>query len=432
MKATRTKAAQQRSPRRWRTPPPLTRGSAEGLEGMEILREVPGETGILLWQAYRNVMFWASAEPSDRARLFSPDAGQRRLEDLLSANVPSGILDALVAVGRMLGAPDTTRGEAVAEAMRSISQWAEQQNYDATALSFTQTAALAAPRNAEYALAVGLLARRRGEAARAETWFRHAIMVARQTGAWETYGHAYLSLGSMSRQRGNFPVAQRMYIKALRSAKRKGISQIVGASSHDMFVVATEAGRTEQAEHFARQAFRAYGTEHPRLPALAHDIAYYWMNQGYFARALPVFEALQPLFPEMQNQLLVRAHVIRAAGGAGDRDRFRKTWNEAMKLTREAEVVPVLADSLLEMARGASSLGEWDRAEQVAERAIAVATERNEPTVLIRAEGILESIRNGRSVERATAARTGRSSDQADALAHEMVRSLESRALARV
>jgi hypothetical protein len=128
----------------------------------------------------------------------------------------------------------------------------------------------------------------------------------------------------------------------------------------------------------------------------------------------------------------VRAHVVRAAGGAGDRERFRKTWNEAMKLTREPEVTPVLADSLLEMARGASSLGEWDRAEQVAERAVAVATERNEPNVLIRAEGILESIRNGRSVERAVAARAGRSADQSDALAHEMVRSLSSRATAGV
>ncbi|HET7232532.1 MAG TPA: hypothetical protein VFJ16_21160 [Longimicrobium sp.] len=432
MKATRTKAAQQRSPRRWRTPPPLTRGSAEGLEGMEILREVPGETGILLWQAYRNVMFWASVEAGERAKLFAQGAGQRRLEELLAADVPAGILDALVAVGRMLGAPDTTHGDVVAEAMRSIAQWAEAQGYDATALSFTQTAALAAPRNAEYALAVGKLARTRGEAARAETWFRHAIMVSRQTGSWDTYGRAYLALGNMGRERGNFPLAHRMHIKALRSGKRKGLSEIVGLSSHELFVVATETGRNEQAEHFARQAFRAYGHEHRLLPALAHDIAYYWMNQGHFARALPVFEALQPLFPEMKNQLLVRAHIIRAAGGAGDRERFRKTWNEAIKLTREADATSVLADSLLEMARGASSLGEWDRAEQVAERAVAVATERHEPTVIIRAEGILESIRNGRSVERAVAARAGRSTDQADALAHEMVRSLEHRATAGV
>src|SRR5215218_2912450 len=163
MKAPRTKAATARAPRRWRTPPPLTRGSAEGLEGMEILREVPGETGILLWQAYRNVMFWASVEAGERAKLFAQGAGQRRLEELLAADVPAGILDALVAVGRMLGAPDTTHGDVVAEAMRSLAQWADAQGYDAPALSFTQTAALAAPRNAEYALAVGKLARTRGE-----------------------------------------------------------------------------------------------------------------------------------------------------------------------------------------------------------------------------------------------------------------------------
>jgi tetratricopeptide (TPR) repeat protein len=399
---------------------------------MEILREVPGETGVLLWQTYRNVMFWATAEPGERAKLFAPEAGQRRLEDLLSADVPTAIVESLVAVGRMLGAPDTTRGEAIADAARAMAEWAEEQGYDATALSFTQAAALAAPRNAGLALAVGQLARRRTENARAETWFRHAIMVARQTGAWESYGRAYLSLGNMARERGNFPIAQRMHIKALRSGKRKGLAPIIGEASHDLFVVATETGRNEQAEHFARQAFRAYGPQHRNLPVLAHDIAYYWMNQGHFARSLPVFEALQPLLPEPRNQLRVRAHIIRAAGGAGDRERFRKTWNEAMKLTREPEVFPVLADSLLEMARGASSLAEWDRAEQVAERAVAVATERNEPTVLVRAEGILESIRNGRSAERAIAARSGRSGDQADALAHEMVRSLESRLTAGV
>jgi tetratricopeptide (TPR) repeat protein len=393
---------------------------------MEILREVSGETGVLLWQAYRNVMFWATAEPSDRGTLFAPDAGQKRLDELFAADVPAEILDALVAVGRLLGAPESTPGDDVAEACRSVANWATGRGYDAAALAFTQAAALAAPRNAAFALAVGRMARTRGELPRAETWFRHAIMVARQVADWDTYGRAYLALGNMARQRGNFPLAARMHIKALRSGKRKGLAEIVGLGSHEMFVVATEMGRNEQAEHFAKQAFRAYGNEHRLLPVLAHDIAYYWMNQGFFARSLPVFVALQPLLREMPNQLLVRAHILRAAGGAGDRDAFRKTWNEAMKLTREPEVIPVLADALLEMARGASSMGEWDRAEQVAERAVQVATERHEPTVLVRAEGILESIRHGRSVERAVAARSGRP-EQADVLAHEMVRSLEVR-----
>lgn len=432
MKATRTKSAAARAPRRWRTPPPLTRGSAESLEGMEILREVPGETGVLLWQAYRNVMFWATAEASERGTLFAPDAAQGRLSELLAADLPTAIVDPLVAVGRMLGAPQATSGESIADACRTVADWADAEGYDATALAFTQAAALASPRNAALALAVGKLARQRNELPRAETWYRHAIMIARQTGDWESYGIAYLSLGNMARERGNFPLAHRMHIKALRSGKRKGLSPIVGRASHDLFVIATETGRSEQAEHYARQAFRAYGTQDELLPKLAHDIAYYWMDQGYFARALPVFEVLQPLFPEMMNQLRVMSHIIRAAGGAGDREKFRKMWNEAMKLTREPVVLPLLANALLEMARGAASMGEWDRAEQVAERAVAVATERNEPAVIMRAESVLDSIRRGRTVEKAQAGRTGRASDQADALANEMVRSLEHRTLSKV
>src|SRR5918998_5610746 len=98
MKSTRAKTAQVRPPRRWRTPPPLTRGSAETLEGMEILREVAGETGLLLWQSYRNVMFWATAEPGERGSLFAPEASRKRLADLLDAGVPGDLADSLVVV----------------------------------------------------------------------------------------------------------------------------------------------------------------------------------------------------------------------------------------------------------------------------------------------------------------------------------------------
>ncbi|HEU0055026.1 MAG TPA: hypothetical protein VFQ39_17690, partial [Longimicrobium sp.] len=142
MKSTRTRKEQPRAPRRWRTPPPLTRGS-ETLEGMDILREVGGEAGILLWQSYRNVMFWASAEPADRGKLFSPEAGRKRLAELLAADIPTDLVDSLVAVGRMLGAPESTSGEALAEACREIGRWAEGHGYEATSLAYTQAAALA-------------------------------------------------------------------------------------------------------------------------------------------------------------------------------------------------------------------------------------------------------------------------------------------------
>src|SRR3954447_10412938 len=112
MKATRTRSAQPRAPRRWRTPPPLTRGSAETLEGMEILRELPGEAGMLLWQSYRNVMFWASAEPEDRARLFSAEGGPRRRADLAAAELPAALRAPLEVVAGILEAPESTSGDA--------------------------------------------------------------------------------------------------------------------------------------------------------------------------------------------------------------------------------------------------------------------------------------------------------------------------------
>ena len=371
MKSSRTRTVQERPPRRWRTPPPLTRGSAETLEGMEILREVGGDAGLLLWQSYRNVMFWATAPEEERGILFSPEAGRRRLAELLAADVPVELVDALVAVGRLLGAPEQTAGEGVAEACRAIARWAQDAGHETTVLSFTQAAALSAPRDAAQALSVGQMARRQGEPARAETWFRHTIMIGRQTGDWESYSRAYIALGNMLLQRGNLPGAHRMHIKALRAGRRKGLAQIQGMAAHDLFVIATETGRNAQAEEYARMAMRAYGPAHPSLPTLAHDLAYYWMSLGYFAQVLPIFQLLEHrTFGSSALPMMVRAHIARAAGGAGDRALFRRYFTETARMAREPAYEARSGEAFLELALGAASLGEWDRAEQAAERAL--------------------------------------------------------------
>jgi len=373
---------------------------------MEILREVGGEAGLLLWQAYRNVMFWATAEDA-RGKLFSPEAGRKRLAELLSADVPADLVEPLVAVGRMLGDPEGgAAGDSVAEACAAVAEWAERAGHDATALSFMQAAALSAPRQATLALEVGQMARKRGELARAETWFRHTIMVGRQTGDWDSYSRAYIALGNMLLQRGNFPAAHRMHIKALRAARRKGLTAIQGMAAHDLFVIATETGRNAQAEDYARMALRSYGPENPHLPVLAHDVAYYWMNQGFFAQVLPIFEALQSRIDSNSPlYMLVNAHTARAAGGAGDRNRFRRYFVETVRMAKEPGNEVRAADAHLELALGASSLGEWDRAEQAAERALEIAQERGQAKVSIEAEAVLDAARRGRRVERAVTER---------------------------
>jgi tetratricopeptide (TPR) repeat protein len=425
MKSTRSKAAAPRLPRRWRTPPPLTRGS-ESLEGMEILREVGGEVGVLLWQAYRNVMFWASTDQGERGRLFSAEAGRKRAAELAEARIPDELASPLSAFSEMLSAPDGTSGEVMAGACTGIARWADSEGYTNTALAFTQAASVASQRNARLALAVGQLARRRGELPRAETWFRHTVMVARQTGDWESYSRAYIALGNMLIRRGNFPGAHRMHIKALRAARRKGLQQIQGMALHDLFAIAIETGRKEQGEEYARQAFRAYGPNHPSLPVLAHDVAYFWVEQGYFARALEVFQALETHLTTPQDRLSLTASIARAAAGSGDRDRFRRAWTQVVRLNKDSEVQGVVPGCMLDLALGAASLGEWDRAESAAEEAYELATRSGQAKVRFRAESLMDAIRNGRQAEaRQQASRSASPSPKAETLANEFVRSLE-------
>jgi tetratricopeptide (TPR) repeat protein len=422
MKTTRAKKTAARVPRRWRTPPPLTRGS-EPLEGMDLLREIGGETGVLLWQAYRNVMFWGSADEGERSPLFSPKSGEKRRRELAEASVPRGLLDSLNVIAEMLDAPDEIPGDRVAEACTEIAHWASEERHAVTALSFAQAAALAAPRSAVLSLAVGQLARKRGEAARAESWFRHTIMIGRQVGDWESYSRAYISLGNMLVLRGNFPAAQRMHIKALRAARRKGLHHLQGSALHDLFVIASETGRVQQAEDLARQAYRAYGSSSAKLPLLAMDVAYFWMQQGYFERALEVFQALEPHIWDPRPRVATLANLARAAAGCGQRDTFRKSWTEVTRLLRQPGTEEPAAGCLLELAAGARSLEEWDRAESAAEQALETATARNQSKVRLQAEALLEAIRAGRTVEERQ--RPREASAKGTSLASDIVKSLE-------
>lgn len=422
MKSTRSKAAAPRLPRRWRTPPPLTRGS-ESLEGMEILREVGGEVGVLLWQAYRNVMFWASADQGERGRLFSPEAGRKRAAELAEARIPDELSGPLSTFSEMLSAPDTTSGEAMAQACTGIARWAEDEGHLHTALAFTQAASVASQRNARLALAVGKLARRRNEVARAETWFRHAVMVSRQTGDWESYSRAYIALGNMLIARGNLPAAAKMHIKALRAARRKGLQQIQGMALHDLFVIADELGRDEQAEEYARQAFRAYGHHHPSLPLLSHDIAYFWMQRGYFAQALDVFQRLEDHVEDARTRLLLASNIARAAAGTGNRELFRKAWTQVYRMTKDPEQQGIVANATLELALGAASLGEWDRAEQAAQESLDQAIKLGQAKVRFRAESLLESVARGRMAQ-GKVSDSHRAPAKVETLANDLVRSL--------
>lgn len=385
----RIAVAARKTDRRWHIPPPLLHG-AEALEGGDVLQEISGPAGGVLWQALRDVVLWAQTPPEDRPALFVPGAQDRRLATRTATGLEAEIVDALHSLGEVVGKPAEADPEMVASACRQIAQWAEARGSLGTALAFSQDAALACPADAAAAFTVGRIARIAADYARAEVWFRRAIGLARQARDWRLYSRAFRGLGHLHWQRGNFPTARRFYMRALRGARRGGMRHEQGQALHDLFVLHVDMGRHEEAERFARSAFEAYGPRSTRLPMLAHDVAYWWMSEGYFARALKLFQVLLPTLSQPMDRLFALTNAARAAGGVGDAALFEAQWEEALNSLADSALAEGEARALLELAHGASSLGQWKRAAEAAERALAVASKRGEAKSRVTAEALLE------------------------------------------
>ena len=412
--------------RRWRVPPALLYGP-EALEGGGVLGEVRGELGLVLWQALRDTVLWAETPPSERVGLFTDDAEPRRLAALLCLGITGDLEQPLQELARLAGRPERAGAERVGLACREVVQWAEAEGKPATALAFAQAAALTCPGDAAASFKVGQLARKQAQYARAESWLRRTVPLGRQSGDWASYALAFSGLGNLYVQRGNFPAARRFHMRALRAAKRHCLHSIEGDALHDLFVIAVTSDRVQEAEEHARAAFDAYGPEHPRIPNLAHDVAYFWMTQGYFERALAVFRALLPYVHRPAERLATLSNIARAAGGCGKDQTFEEAWKTVWEtyVTVSATEMEAQAEAFLELAYGATSLAQWDRAERAVHRALELAEARREARVQVTAETVMEFVKGRRHLQVHSVPETSLVLNKdADNLAEELVRSL--------
>ena len=431
MRSKRMTPPVRRTTRRWRTPPAITHGG-EAFEGVGVLEELKDPLGALLWQVVRDVYLWGSLPPEERGEVFVPGADAALLAMLRQAEVEVQLETPLIGLVRLVGAPGTARPESVAMACQHVAAWADANGHSATSIAFAQAASAAVPHDAAAAYAVGRIARRRAEYARAETWFRRAIALARQSGDWTSYALAFSGLGNLYVQRGNYPAARRFHIRALRAARRHSLRQIQGGALHDLFVIAAAGGNAGEAERLARAAFEAYGSEHPRLSVLAHDIAYLWVEQGHFGPALTVFEALLPHLNRHEDRMVGLANIVRAAAGVGDRVRFDQAWDEVWDGLARNDQTENAAQVLLELAHGAEQVGEFERAERAADRSARVARERGEARVLLSAEAVVESARRSRTARSRTAPPVRAAApDESDAFAADLARSLHASLVSR-
>lgn len=356
----------------------------------DLLSELPTEMAFTVWQVLRCVTLWTAEPPPRRAAMFDAGCMHAWEQRLLTAPLDAEARFPLAVVVGELAGPTPGSGR-LSWACVCVADWALGRGAQRAAIAFAEAAARAAPEHPRYAWVVGRLMRSHGDPRGAERWLRRALRLAIARRDWEAQARALSGLGNLSVEVGRYPEAKGFHGRALRVSRRWRLHEQEGMALHDLFVIAIEEGNRAEAEAHARGALEAYGEAPGRVARLAHDVAYWWMAQGYFARALAVFQALRPQFPRADDALRLVASVGRAAGGSGDAELFTRARAEAEALVPVLHTREALAPSLLELAHGAASLGDLRAAREIAGQAVAAAHARGEADVRVRAEALIET-----------------------------------------
>jgi hypothetical protein len=194
--------------------------------------------------------------------------------------------------------------------------------------------------------------------------------------------------------------------RALRIAARHGLRTLEGEIYHDRFTVAFVSGEDKRVVEFARAAYERYLPAHERLPALAYDVAYYWLTRGMAARALLVLGSLLPHFQEPHHRFQVYAATARAAGALGDRATFQSAWLDATGIFSSVHDRTALAAAILDLGYGAAHLEDWEHAETAFIQAEEIARVTGHAEDLIAAEAALTTVRQRANPDPLKLART--------------------------
>jgi tetratricopeptide (TPR) repeat protein len=381
-RADRTRAAD------FTTPLTIPGGAAAGAD---VVRELPPELVLPVWQTLRSVLIWAAEEPALRGDLFEPCAMADWERALLQDTWEPELRSPLVVLVGELAIPMEASPETIARACLCVTEWALGQDHVTTALAFAEAAALAWPQHSRFSWLAGGLLRRHGRLREAEQWLRRAARAAASTMDWESQTLARHSLGNVLRELGRNPQAARALGDALRVARRHKLRPLEGEILHDLFIVASLSG--QGGDEYAQSAFDIYRDGHPRLPAFAHDVASIWLLRGCHAQALTVLEHLPPLIELPEERIKVWASLAWAAAECGESGTYREAADEVWMLLSDPDV-PHSASALLELAVGATRMRAWDEAEQAVTEAVGIAARNGDSALPIRAEEVRVMIRN--------------------------------------
>lgn len=200
-------------------PPAILFGRGQRFLGFEVVDEIPGGLGMVLWQAVRDATLWMGTGRRERGRLFSARARARYERALGCVELPERLVGPVRAIAVVLSEAATVDAGSVQLACAEASRWAEDAGALGTALAFMQAAALAPGRSAPAAFHTARLADLRDERARAEAWGRRAVVLGRREGDRRTRWRAYLLLARLAERRGDGCEAERINLLATHAAR---------------------------------------------------------------------------------------------------------------------------------------------------------------------------------------------------------------------
>jgi tetratricopeptide (TPR) repeat protein len=386
-----------------------------------VLSEVPEAFALHVLKALRLVLAW-SGDADTHAPLLRRAEMERWEAAVLALPQHEGFWEPLVVLAGQLKRPARAQASVIGKSCLALTDWATGVGAIETALLFVEAAALAWPENARLAWVAGRLFRAHGRHRLSEYWLRRAARVAVWSDDFETQDLALNSLGNLLSQQGSFVDALTYLTRALAVARKHRIKGRQGAVTHDLFAVAVLTGDDSRAERLAVGAFQLYGSSHPNLPKLAHDVVQLWLRQGRFPLALPVLRALLPFFDLPHDRLRVLASTARAAGSCGERQVYERAWIDAWAILRQPtrEIEAVMPAVLVDLGLGAASLGDWSHATEAFSLALEAAEARGAHEEAANAEMGLEMVGRYERVEISRRVPSGPAVQLAEAFVHSL------------
>ena len=353
-------------------PPPILDWTRE----MASLEEAGPELAVAFWRVLRKVRAWAETPPEGRAGLFAINKKEACERLGAACGLAPALVEAFGTFSVLVRAPGRVDARQLAEACHQVHEWAEERSLIEVAMLFAEAAAFADPDDPAWANDAGRMCRRAAKDERASSWYHRGYGLGARFDTQEEVIRAQIGYGNLMKDLGQHDEAKRFLERAARRATYTGRKRQAGEAHHDLLAIAAEVGTYSDVERHVRRALNLYPTHHPRLPALAHDWAFFLVRSHFFTPAICLLEIVVPRAHNPELKTLFESTLARAVAGSGKRDRFGEIEESLRARIRPQEEFAPAA--LVHLADSARSFGEWDRAYDYALQAVEIAQARKD------------------------------------------------------